>query len=220
MKKIHCIALLLAAATTQAAKEPLIHASELATLAAERGRSCQFDDALKMVHQAVREASAVGGDMAATLQARLEAQERDLRRQAENVSGATKDAARFLADARVESAEARLNQAGVLDCGTQLRTEILARRSQAQEWVRRARAQTNPKATLADLHHALALNAEMHGLGAEIDEAHRRKSEMPCGACRVARKTLITVVVVAAVGAGSYYGYKAYQRYEQTHASK
>ena len=158
--------------------------------------------------------------MAATLQARLQAQEHDLRTQSENARAATKDAARLLADARAESSEVRLNQAGVMGCGTQLRTEIVARRSQAHEWVRRARAQTNPKATLADLHRALALDAEIPGLGAAIDEAQRRKAEMPCGACRVARKTLITVVVLAAIGAGSYYGYKAYQRYEKTHVSQ
>jgi hypothetical protein len=171
-----------------------------------------------LIHQAVHEATTASGDAAATLQARLETQEHDLRMQSENVRAAIKDAARLLADAKVESSEARLSQAG-LSCGVQLRADILARRSEAREWVFRARAQTNPKAALADLHRASALNAEMPGLGAAIDQAQRLRADLPCGACRAARKTLITVVVLAAAGAGSYYGYKTYQRYELTHVS-
>jgi len=217
LKSMHCLALLLVIGATLTAKEPLIHASEIATLAGERGRACQFDDALKMVHQAVREASTAGGDTAATFQAMLETQERDLRKQSDNVRVATNDVKRLLMGARVESSETRLNQMGVPGCGAQLRTEIIFRRAQAREWVHRSHARTNPRDTLADLHRALALDAELPGLGAAIDDAERRKAAQPCHACRVARKTLITVVVVAAVAAGSFYGYRAYKRYENTH---
>jgi hypothetical protein len=131
-----------------------------------------------MIHQAVREASAVSGDTAATLQARLEALEGDLRTQSEKMRTAAKDARRLLAEARVESSEARLNQAGVPGCGAQLRTEITFRRSQAHEWMRQGQARTNPKATLEDLRHALALDAELPGLGAAIDVAERRKAAL------------------------------------------
>lgn len=144
--------LLAAAAVSASDVDKLIYSSELALQGRERAQACQFEEAISLTKQAIRETSLVQGATAAAFGARLQAQLLGHKRQKDLVKRTRFETLHLLSRGRVEQAATRWFGSGAEPCGSDIQAEIARQRLAAAKTRARTDRSCQICTTTAEIH--------------------------------------------------------------------
>jgi hypothetical protein len=212
--------LLISGATLYAGNDAasLAMAIESRETAAKLIGQCRLSDAETVLRQGTQALEAAPGsdDLAGaakgTIKIDLEQQLREVANQRVAIQLGQAQALQLLKTGQVESAREIWEGYRGPVCDASLGGEISRRSARAEALVKRADLEGDPRTRLKLYQEAMKWNSESADLAAKRKAAELQVKQLPCGACKTARRIVKHTLIWGGLGAATYYTYNELDR--------